>query len=187
VAYDQRDDEFRAGRSSYAVLDNDEETHMTGTPLTTCLWFDTQAEEAADFYLAVFKNSKLGRTFRYNAAGPGPEGSVATIEFELNGQRFVALNGGPQYTFSPAVSLVVECADQAEIDYYWDRLSADGGQEVACGWLTDKYGFSWQVVPTEFLAMVTGPDPAAALRATRAMYTMKKLNLAELRAAYAGA
>jgi predicted 3-demethylubiquinone-9 3-methyltransferase (glyoxalase superfamily) len=159
---------------------------MSSKPFTTCLWFDTQAEEAADFYVSVFKNSRLGRVFRYNAAGPGPEGTVATIEFELNGQKFVALNGGPQYTFSPAVSVVVECADQAEIDYYWERLLDGGGQEVACGWLTDKYGLSWQVVASEFLDMITGPDAEAAARATAAMLQMKKFDIAALRKAYAG-
>jgi predicted 3-demethylubiquinone-9 3-methyltransferase (glyoxalase superfamily) len=159
---------------------------MSSKPFTTCLWFDTQAEEAATFYVSIFKNSKIGRVFRYNAAGPGPEGMVATIEFELNGQKFVGLNGGPQHTFSPAVSVVVECADQAEIDYYWERLLDGGGQEVACGWLTDKYGLSWQVVPSEFLDMITGADAAAATRATAAMLQMTKFDIAALREAYAG-
>ena len=146
----------------------------------------SMAEEAANFYVSIFKDSRLGRIFRYNAAGPGPEGTVATIEFELNGQKFVALNGGPQYTFSPAVSVVIECADQAEIDYYWERLLDGGGQEVACGWLTDKYGLSWQVVASEFLDMITGPDAEAATRATAAMLQMKKFDTAALRKAYAG-
>ena len=158
---------------------------MTHKPFTTCLWFDTQAEEAATFYVSIFKNSKMGRIFRYNAAGPGPEGTLATIEFELNGQKFMGLNGGPQFTFNPAVSLVVECKDQAEIDYYWERL-LDGGQEVACGWLTDKYGLSWQVVPGELLDMMTGPDTEAATRVTAAMLQMKKFDIAALREAGAG-
>ena len=159
---------------------------MTSKPFTTCLWFDTRAEEAANFYVSIFPRSKIGRIFRYNAAGPGPEGTVATIEFELNGQKFLGLNGGPQYTFSPAVSLVVECADQAEIDHYWRLLLDGGGQEVACGWLTDRYGLSWQVVPGEFLDMITGPDAEAGTRATAAMLQMKKFDIAALRKAYAG-
>jgi predicted 3-demethylubiquinone-9 3-methyltransferase (glyoxalase superfamily) len=156
---------------------------MTSKPFTTCLWFDTQGEEAANFYASVFKNSKINGVHRYTDAGPGPEGSVMTVDFELNGQKFLALNGGPAYTPGPAVSIVVECADQAEVDYYWDRLT-EGGQEVACGWLTDRYGFSWQVVPTVLLEMTTDPDPAKAARATAAMMTMKKFDIAALTEAY---
>ena len=157
---------------------------MTSKPFTTCLWFDNQGEEAAQYYMGIFKDSRLGRVQRYTSAGPGPEGTVAAVEFELNGQKFLALNGGPEYTFTPAVSLVVECADQAEVDYYWERLS-DGGQEIACGWLQDKYGLSWQVVPTVFLDMVNGPDTEKADRVTAAMFTMKKLDIAALQKAYA--
>ncbi len=152
---------------------------MTSKPFTTCLWFDNQGEEAAHYYMSIFKNSRLGRVHRYTEAGPGPEGAVFTVEFELNGQRFLALNGGPQYQPTPAVSLMVECADQAEVDYYWERL-ADGGQEVACGWLQDKFGLSWQVVPTVFLDMVTGPDAEKARRVQQAMFTMKQLDIAGL-------
>jgi predicted 3-demethylubiquinone-9 3-methyltransferase (glyoxalase superfamily) len=159
---------------------------MTSKPFTTCLWFDTQAEEAVGFYTSIFKDSKVGRVFRYNSAGPGAAGSVATIEFELNGQRFVGLNGGPGHPYTDAMSLVVECEDQAEIDDYWERLVAGGGEEIACGWLKDKYGVSWQVVPGEFLDMITGSDAEAAVRATTAMYKMKKMDIATLRAAYAG-
>ncbi|HWG01889.1 MAG TPA: VOC family protein [Trebonia sp.] len=158
---------------------------MTSKPFTTCLWFENQGEEAARWYAGVFKNSGIGRIHRYTAAGPGPGGSVATVEFELNGQRFLALNGGPEYKFTPAVSVVVECADQAEVDYYWDRLT-DGGQEVACGWLTDKYGLSWQIVPTAFLDMINGPDQDKVTRVTAAMYKMKKMDIAELERACAG-
>ena len=158
---------------------------MTSKPFTTCLWFDTQGEEAAHYYMGVFKDSRLGRVQRYTSAGPGPEGTVATVEFELNGQKFLALNGGPMYQFSAAVSIVVECADQAEIDYYWDRLT-DGGQEVACGWLVDKYGLSWQVVPTRFLDMVTSGDQEKAALAQAAMLTMQKFDIAALERAYAG-
>ena len=165
------------------------ETHwggpMTSKPFTTCLWFDNQGEEAAHYYMGIFKDSRLGRVQRYTSAGPGAEGTVATVEFELNGQKFLALNGGPLYQFNAAVSIVVECADQAEVDYYWDRLT-DGGQEVACGWLVDKYGLSWQVVPTRFLNMVTGGDQEKAARATAAMLTMKKFDIAALERAYAG-
>ena len=158
---------------------------MTSKPFTTCLWFDHQGEEAAHYYMSVFKNSRLSRTTRYTAAGPGPEGSVFTVEFELNGQQFLALNGGPQYSFTPAVSLVVECADQAEVDYYWERLT-EGGQEIACGWLKDKYGLSWQVCPVGWEKMLNSADREAANRAMQAMYGMKKLDLAALQAAFDG-
>ena len=159
---------------------------MTSKPFTTCLWFDNQGEEAAHYYMSIFKNSRLGRVHRYTEAGPGQEGTVATVEFELNGQKFLALNGGPEYTFNAAVSLVIECADQAEVDYYWERLS-EGGQEIACGWVQDKFGFCWQVVPSVFLDMITGPDTEKAARVTAAMFTMKKLDIATLERAYTGA
>ena len=159
---------------------------MTSKPFTICLWFDSQGEEAVRYYMSIFKDSSLGRIQRYTAAGPGAEGTVAAVEFELNGQKFLALNGGPQFQFNAAVSVGVECADQAEVDYYWDRL-AEGGQEVACGWLTDKYGLSWQVVPTVFLDMVNDADQVKAARATAAMLSMKKLDIAALERAYAGA
>jgi predicted 3-demethylubiquinone-9 3-methyltransferase (glyoxalase superfamily) len=158
---------------------------MTSKPFTTCLWFDNQGEEAARYYVSIFKNSRLGAIHRYTSAGPGEEGSVMLVEFELNGQKFSALNGGPHYTFSPAVSIVVECADQAEVDYYWDLL-AEGGQEVACGWVTDRYGLSWQVVPTVFLEMIGDPDTEKAARVTAAMLTMTKFDVAALERAYAG-
>ncbi len=158
---------------------------MTDRSLVTCLWFDTQAEEAAAFYTGIFKNSRLGTVHRYTEVGPGPAGSVMLVEFELNGQKFSGLNGGPQYTFNPAVSVVVPCADQAEVDYYWDRLS-DGGQEVACGWLTDRYGLSWQIVPAAFFDMVADADPARRDRVMQAMLSMTKFDLAGLERAYAG-
>ena len=159
---------------------------MTGKPFTICLWFDSQGEEAARYYMSIFGGSRLGRIQRYTAAGPGEEGTVVSVEFELNGQKFLALNGGPRVQFNDAVSVVVECADQAEVDYYWDRLT-EGGQEVACGWLTDRYGLSWQVVPTVFLDMVNGADQVKAARATAAMLSMKKLDIAALERAYSGA
>ncbi len=155
---------------------------MTSKPFRTCLWFNDQGEEAARFYAGIFKNSSVTAVHRYTAAGPRPEGSVATVEFELNGQKFFALNGGPEYQFNPAVSTMIECADQAEVDYYWERLT-EGGQEVACGWLTDKYGLSWQVVPTSFLTMLGDPDQEKVTRVTGAMLTMKKFDIAALEAA----
>ena len=159
---------------------------MTDTKLTTCLWFNTEAEEAARFYTGIFKDSRLGRIYRYTEAGPGPEGSAMLVEFELNGQQFSALNGGPQYTFTEAISIVVPCADQAEVGHYWDSLLSGGGLGVACGWLTDKYGLSWQIVPARFFEMVADPDPQKADRVMRAMFDMKKFDIAALEKAYAG-
>jgi predicted 3-demethylubiquinone-9 3-methyltransferase (glyoxalase superfamily) len=158
---------------------------MTERPFVTCLWFDTQGEEAATYYTGIFSGSKLGAVHRYTEAGPGPAGSVMLVEFELNGQKFSALNGGPQFTFNESVSIVVQCADQAEVDYYWDRLS-DGGQEVACGWLKDRYGLSWQIVPAVFFDMIADPDAAKVTRVTQAMYAMTKFDVAALEQAYAG-
>jgi predicted 3-demethylubiquinone-9 3-methyltransferase (glyoxalase superfamily) len=158
---------------------------MTSKPFTTFLWFDNQSEEAARYYVGIFKNSRLGGIHRYTSAGPGPEGAVMLVDFQLNGQNFAALNGGPQYTFNPAISIVVECADQAEVDYYWDRL-AEGGHEVACGWVTDKYGLSWQVVPAVLLEMIKDEDKEKAARATAAMLSMTKFDIAALERAYAG-
>jgi predicted 3-demethylubiquinone-9 3-methyltransferase (glyoxalase superfamily) len=158
---------------------------MADNGFVTCLWFDTQGEEAASFYLSIFKDGKLGRIGRYTEAGPGPAGSVMAVEFEVNGQKFVALNGGPQYTFSPAISFQIMCADQAEVDYYWERLS-EGGQEVACGWVTDKYGISWQVVPSVLIDLIGDPDPEKAKRTTQAMLGMVKLDIATLLRAHAG-
>jgi predicted 3-demethylubiquinone-9 3-methyltransferase (glyoxalase superfamily) len=158
---------------------------MADKALTTCLWFDTQGEEAAHFYLGIFKDSKLGRIGRYTDAGPGPAGSVMVVEFELNGQKFIGLNGGPQFTFNESISFQIPCADQAEVDYYWSRLS-EGGQEVACGWLKDKYGVSWQVVPTTVIDLISDPDPEKAARASKAMLSMTKLDIAAIQQAYAG-
>ncbi len=154
---------------------------MTDTTLITCLWFDTGAEEAARFYTGIFKDSSLGRVHRYTEAGPGQAGSVMLVEFELNGQKFSALNGGPQFTFNEAVSIVVPCADQAEVDYYWDRLS-EGGHEIACGWLKDKYGLCWQIVPARFFEMIA--DPIRAAKVTQAMFGMTKFDIAALEMAY---
>ncbi|MEU4483123.1 VOC family protein [Micromonospora sp. NPDC023966] len=149
------------------------------------LRFDTQAEEAANFYISVFGNSRSVNVTRYNEAGPGPAGTVMTVEFELDGQRFVGINGGPQFTFSEAVSLQINCADQDEVDYYWERLS-EGGQEGPCGWLKDRYGLSWQVAPTGMEEMLNDPDPERAQRAMKAMLGMSKLDIAALRSAADG-
>jgi predicted 3-demethylubiquinone-9 3-methyltransferase (glyoxalase superfamily) len=158
---------------------------MSDKAFITCLWFDTEAEEAATFYTGIFKDSKIGGVLRHTEAGPREPGSVMLVEFELNGNKFAALNGGPQYTFSEAVSIVVRCADQAEVDYYWGHLS-DGGQEIACGWLKDKYGLCWQIVPSVFFDMISDPDGEKAARVTRAMFEMTKLDIAALERAYAG-
>ena len=153
--------------------------------ITPCLWFDDQAEEAARFYVSLFKNSSIGRIARYGDAGPGPKGSVVTIEFELDGQAFIGLNGGPHFNFTEAVSFSIDCADQAEVDFYWDRLS-EGGETSQCGWLKDRFGLSWQVVPTVLAGLIGDPDPEKARRATEAMLQMTKLDIAKLQQAHAG-
>lgn len=153
--------------------------------ITPCLWFDTEAEEAARFYTSVFPNSSVTEISHYGEAGPRPAGTVMMVAFELDGKPFSALNGGPQFSFDEAISFAVECEDQTEVDHYWDALS-EGGEEVQCGWLKDRFGISWQVVPTAVFETVGGPDPEGAARATRAMLGMKKLDVAALRAAYAG-
>ena len=158
---------------------------MSGNAFITCLWFDTQAEAAADFYTGIFNDSELGAVHRYTEAGPGLAGSVMLVEFELNGQKFSALNGGPQYTFNEAVSIVVPCADQAEVDHYWSTLS-EGGQEIACGWLKDKYGLCWQIVPAVFFDMVNDPDRDKVTRVMQAMFGMTKFDIAALENAYGG-
>jgi predicted 3-demethylubiquinone-9 3-methyltransferase (glyoxalase superfamily) len=158
--------------------------------ITPFLWFDHQAEEAAKFYTSVFKNSKVGRILRYDeatakAAG-GPVGSVLTIEFEIEGQKFTALNGGPQFKFNESVSFVVYCQTQAEVDYFWQKLTADGGQESECGWLRDKFGLSWQVTPTVLIEMLHDKDPKKSGRVMNAMMQMQKIDIGKLKAAYAG-
>lgn len=158
---------------------------MTGKAFTTCLWFDTEGEAAANFYTSIFKDSSIGAISRYTEAGPGPAGSVMIVEFELNGQKFVALNGGPEFRFNEAISFQIPCADQDEVDYYWSKLS-EGGQENVCGWLKDKYGLSWQVVPTVFMDMMRDPDPVKVKRVTEAMFKMTKFNIAALQKAYRG-
>ena len=156
---------------------------------TTCLWFDDQAEEAARFYTSVFRNSRIGGITRYGESGARvsgrPKGSVMTVDFEAAGQKFMGLNGGPQFKFSEAISIVVNCESQEEIDEYWAKLTA-GGRESVCGWLTDKYGLSWQVVPAELDRMMQDKDPARTERVMAAVLTMKKLDLDALRRAYRG-
>ena len=149
------------------------------------LWFDGNVEEAAAFYTSVFDNSKILRTTHYPPNSPGPEGAVMTVEFELDGQRFVGINGGPQFTFSEAVSFEITCRDQAEVDRYWAALT-DGGEEGPCGWLKDRYGLSWQVVPEGMDEVFAHPDKERASRAMQAMLTMKKLDIAALREAAGG-
>lgn len=150
------------------------------------LWFDTQAQEAAEFYVSVFPNSRITSTARYTDAGPRPAGEVMTVEFELDGQRFVAINGGPEFPFTEAVSFMVECADQDELDRFWSLLTADGGSEGPCGWCKDRFGLSWQVVPAGMDALFSGPDTERASRAMRAVFGMTKLDIAALERAADG-
>ena len=159
--------------------------------ITPCLWFDTQAEDAATFYTGIFSNSRIVSVVRYGKEGyeihRKPAGTVLTVEFELNGQPFTALNGGPEFKFNEAISFQIDCETQEQVDYYWTKLS-EGGDDRAqqCGWLKDKYGLSWQVVPTVLPEMLKDPDPAKAGRAMKAMLQMKKLDIDELKRAYAG-
>jgi predicted 3-demethylubiquinone-9 3-methyltransferase (glyoxalase superfamily) len=155
--------------------------------IITNLWFDDQAEEAVAFYTSLFKNSRVVSVARYTDAGPGEPGSVMTVDFELDGQRFVAINGGPLFPFTEAMSLQVDCEDQAEIDYFWDALTADGGSESQCGWCKDRWGLSWQIVPGGMEELFSNPDPSRAKRAMEAMLGMKKLDIAALQAAADGA
>ena len=150
--------------------------------ITPFLWFDSQAEDAANFYVSVFKNSKVKAVSRYGDAGPGPKGSVMTVAFELNGQDFTALNAGPQFKFSPAISFVVNCETQEEVDHYWEKLSA-GGRTDQCGWLTDKFGLSWQVVPTILGKLMSSGDARKGERVMKALLQMKKLDVAALQQA----
>lgn len=154
--------------------------------LTPNLWFDANAEEAANFYLSVFPNSEITNVARYPEGSPGPTGEVMTIQFVLDGQPFTGINGGPQFSFDEAVSFEITCADQDEVDHYWDALLAGGGVESQCGWLKDRFGLSWQVVPTGMEEVFTDPDPERARRAMQAMLGMRKLDLAALRAAADG-
>jgi predicted 3-demethylubiquinone-9 3-methyltransferase (glyoxalase superfamily) len=153
--------------------------------ITPNLWFDTEAEEAAKYYTSIFKNSRIVNVTHYTEAGPRPAGTVMTVEWELDGQRFVGINGGPEFTFSEAFSLAINCEDQDEVDYYWEKLT-EGGEEGPCGWLKDRYGLSWQVVPEGMDELFADPDPRRAERAMRAMFQMRKLDIATLREAADG-
>lgn len=163
---------------------------MSTSKFTLCLWFDNEAEEAAKFYASVFKDGKIGRTRYYGKEGQEfhrrPEGSVMTVEFEANGLNFIALNGGPLFEFNESMSLVITCDTQKEIDYYWEKLTEQGGTEVQCGWLKDKYGLSWQVVPRVLDEMMDSANKAGASRAMLAMFDMKKFDIAKLEQAYQG-
>ena len=154
--------------------------------MSYCLWFDGVAEEAARFYASVFKDSRIVNVSRYPEGSPGTPGTIMSVQFVMNGQDFLALNGGPQYSFTPAISFVMTCDTQDEINELWERLT-DGGQEVACGWLTDRFGISWQIVPRALGAMMVSPDRDASQRAFSAMLEMKKLDLTALRRAFEGA
>jgi predicted 3-demethylubiquinone-9 3-methyltransferase (glyoxalase superfamily) len=156
---------------------------LKGNKIKPFLWFEHQAEEAAKFYTSIFRNSKVGRIARYPAGSPGPAGSVMTVEFTLEGQDFIALNGGPQFKFNEAISFSVECESQEEIDYYWERLLAGGGKPVQCGWLTDRYGLSWQVNPTMLADVFAGADAKRAERVMQAMLDMVKLDIRKLKEA----
>lgn len=162
---------------------------MTRQEMAICLWFDDQAEEAARFYTSIFPDSEIGRITRYGKEGfeihGKPEGSVLTVEFRLNQMRFVALNGGPQFTFDEAISIMVQCDTQEEIDHYWDALT-DGGEEGPCGWLKDRFGVSWQIVPTIVPKYLTEGDAAQAARVQQAIFQMKKLDIARLKEAFEG-
>ena len=152
--------------------------------LTPCLWFDTEGEEAATFYTSVFPNSRIVHVARYGSAGPRPEGTVMTVSFELDGQKFLALNGGPEFTFTEAISFQVSCETQEEVDAFWGKLS-EGGEEGPCGWLKDRFGLSWQIVPTALPELLSDPDPERSQRVMQAMLNMKKIEIGGLEQAAA--
>jgi len=154
--------------------------------ITPFLWFDSQAEEAAKLYCSIFKNSEMGQIVRYGDVGPGPKGQVMIVTFKIEGQEFTALNGGPRFKFDEAISFVINCETQEEMDYYWDSLTADGGQESQCGWLKDKFGLSWQIVPTIIGELMSDKDPEKAGRVMQAVMQMKKIDLQKLKDAAAG-
>ena len=151
--------------------------------ITPFLWFESKAEEAMNFYVSIFKNSKVGSVTRYGEAGPGPEGTVMIATFQIEGQDFIALNGGPQFTFNPAISFVVNCETQEEVDHFWEKLSA-GGRPNRCGWLTDKFGLSWQIVPTILPKLMRDKDPGKSQRVMKAMMQMDKIDIKILQQAY---
>jgi predicted 3-demethylubiquinone-9 3-methyltransferase (glyoxalase superfamily) len=153
--------------------------------ITPFLWFDTQAEEAANFYVSIFEDAEILNVSRYGEGGPGPAGSAMTVAFRLAGQEFTALNGGPMFTFTEALSFVIDCGAQDEVDHYWDALTADGGEPSQCGWLKDKYGLSWQVTPRVLIELLQDEDRARANRVMQAMLRMSKIDIAKLKEAYA--
>ena len=157
---------------------------MSKPKITPFLWFDANAEEAVNFYLSVFKNSRRLDELRTTEEGPGPKGSILTIEFDLDGQKFTALNGGPLFKFNESVSFVVRCDSQKEVDYYWSKLIAEGGSESQCGWLKDKFGLSWQIVPRVMDEMLSDKDQSKVARVTEAFLKMKKFDIAKLKEAY---
>ncbi|HTK11350.1 MAG TPA: VOC family protein [Ktedonobacteraceae bacterium] len=165
------------------MVDHNKGTHLQ--KITPSLWFDGNAEEAVTFYVSLFENSKIVGMSRYGEAGPGPEGAVLTVEFQLEGQSFLAINAGPEFPFTPAISFMVNCETQQEVDELWEKLSA-GGKEVECGWLTDKYGLSWQIVPTILGELMKDKDAEKVKRVTEAMFRMKKLDVRILQEAYRG-
>ena len=154
--------------------------------IVTFLWYDNQAEEAANLYVSTFKNSKITNVSRYGEAGPGPKGSAMVVAFELEGQQFMALNGGPHYSFTPAISLLVNCETQQEVDELWDKLLAGGGKPSRCGWLQDKFGLSWQIIPTALGKLVGDPDPEKSKRVMQAMLQMEKIDIVRLQQAHDG-
>jgi predicted 3-demethylubiquinone-9 3-methyltransferase (glyoxalase superfamily) len=175
-----------ASRSGAAATSRDAQAQPQTQKITTFLWFDNNAEEAANFYVSVFKNSKILNTTRYGDVGPGPKGTVMTIDFELDGQRFACLNGGPQFKFTEAISLVVHCKTQEEVDYFWEKLS-EGGEKVECGWLKDKFGLFWQVTPDILLELLQDSDTQKSQRVMKAMMQMKKIDIEGLKRAAAEA
>lgn len=154
--------------------------------ITPFLWFDSQAEEAATFYTSLFKNSRILNVSRYGDAGPGPKGQAMTVSFKLEGQDFTALNGGPHFKFTPAISLYVNCETQEEVDHFWDKLTADGGEPGQCGWLKDRFSVSWQIIPSALTRMIGDKDPQKAGRAMQAMLKMTKIDIAGIEKAHAG-
>jgi predicted 3-demethylubiquinone-9 3-methyltransferase (glyoxalase superfamily) len=162
-----------------------ERTEPRQQKIVPFLWFDKNAEEAVNFYVSIFKNSKVLKSVRYGDTGPGPKGTIMTIEFQLDGQEFTAINGGPDFKFNEAVSLVVHCQTQEEVDYYWQKLS-DGGQIIECGWLKDKFGLAWQITPDILLDLLSDSNPERTQRVMKAMMQMKKLDIKALKAAAEG-
>jgi predicted 3-demethylubiquinone-9 3-methyltransferase (glyoxalase superfamily) len=159
---------------------------MAKQKITPFLWFDSEAEDAAKLYTSIFPNSKIKTIARYGKSGPGPEGSVMTVGFELEGQEFTAINAGPQFKFNESVSFVIDCKSQEEVDMYWNKLTANGGEESMCGWLKDKFGLSWQVTPTRLIELITDKDAKKSQRAMEAMMKMKKIIIADIEKAAAG-